>query len=181
MQYCENCGALLRENAKFCDQCGASVKAGEEVKKYCKNCQAQLEPGALFCPECGYRVVEEPEPSNPDSSILEPQNETKLLGQAEGPFACRMQGTENLSEFGLSLLIYEERLELWKGIREQNPRLIIQMRDISLVQNRKVNALTNGCILLLMKNGEKISLNYTSGSINPQAENAAALIRSCLD
>ena len=55
----------------------------------------------------------------------------------------------------MSLLIYEERLELWKGIREQNPRLIIQMRDISLVQNRKVNALTNGCILLLMKNGEK--------------------------
>ena len=32
-----------------------------------------------------------------------------------------------------------------------------------------------------LKNGEKISLNYTSGSINPQAENAAALIRSCLD
>ena len=80
----------------------------------------------------------------------------------------------------MSLLIYEERLELWKGIREQNPRLIIQMRDISLVQNRKVNALTNGCILLLMKNGEKISLNYTSGSTNLQAENAAALIRSCL-
>ena len=63
MQYCENCGALLRENAKFCDQCGASVKAGEEVKKYCKNCQAQLEQGALFCPECGYRAVEDPEPT----------------------------------------------------------------------------------------------------------------------
>lgn len=28
---------------------------------------------------------------------LEPQKEVKLLGQAEGPFACRMQGTENLS------------------------------------------------------------------------------------
>ena len=171
MRYCENCGASLKETAKFCDQCGASVKAGEEVKKYCKNCQAQLEPGALFCQECGYRAVEEPEP----------QKEAELLGQAEGPFACRRQGTENLSEFGLSLLIYEERLELWKGIREQNPRIVIQMRDISLVQNRKVNALTNGCILLLMKNGEKISLNYTSGSINPQAENDAALIRSCLD
>lgn len=63
MQYCENCGALLRENAKFCDQCGAPVKGGKEVKKYCKNCHAQLEQGALFCPECGYRVVEEPEPT----------------------------------------------------------------------------------------------------------------------
>ena len=176
---CKSCGASLGAGAKFCSQCGAPVNAGAETKKYCRNCHSELEPGALFCPECGYRVVEEPEPSNPDSSILEPQNEAKLLGQAEGPFACRMQGIENLSEFGLSLLIYEERLEFWKGIREQNPRLIIQMRDISLVQNRKVNALTNGCILLLMKNGEKISLNYTSGSTNLQAENAAALIRSC--
>ena len=65
---------------------------------YCENCGAALELGALFCQECGYRVVEEPEPSNPDSSILEPQNETKLLGQAEGAFACRMQGTESLSQ-----------------------------------------------------------------------------------
>ena len=56
MAYCENCGALLGENVKFCGQCGAPVKDGEEVKKYCKNCHAQLEPGAIFCPECGYRV-----------------------------------------------------------------------------------------------------------------------------
>ena len=64
---------------------------------YCKHCHTELEMGALFCPECGCREVEEPEPSNPDSSILEPQKEAKLLGQAEGAFACRMQGTENLS------------------------------------------------------------------------------------
>ena len=60
--YCENCGASLRENAKFCDQCGRSVGAEAETKKYCSNCHAELEPGALFCPECGYRVVEEPAP-----------------------------------------------------------------------------------------------------------------------
>ena len=65
---------------------------------YCKHCHTELEMGALFCPECGCREVEEPEPSNPDSSILEPQKETKLLGQAEGAFACRMQGTESLSQ-----------------------------------------------------------------------------------
>lgn len=33
--YCENCGASLRENAKFCDQCGRSVGAEAETKKYC--------------------------------------------------------------------------------------------------------------------------------------------------
>lgn len=60
--YCENCGASLRENAKFCDQCGTQVDAGAETKKYCSNCHAELEPGALFCPECGYQVVEEPDP-----------------------------------------------------------------------------------------------------------------------
>ena len=48
MQYCENCGASLRENAKFCDQCGALVHIGE--KEYCQHCHAELEPGALFCP-----------------------------------------------------------------------------------------------------------------------------------
>ena len=32
MAYCENCGALLGENVKFCGQCGAPVKDGEEVK-----------------------------------------------------------------------------------------------------------------------------------------------------
>ena len=60
--YCENCGASLRENAKFCDQCGRSVGAEAETKKYCSNCHAELEPGALFCTECGYQVVEEPDP-----------------------------------------------------------------------------------------------------------------------
>ena len=58
--YCENCGASLRENAKFCDQCGALVHIGE--KENCQHCHAELEPGGLFCPECGYRVMEEPAP-----------------------------------------------------------------------------------------------------------------------
>ena len=30
--YCENCGASLRENAKFCDQCGTQVDAGAETE-----------------------------------------------------------------------------------------------------------------------------------------------------
>ena len=71
--YCENCGASLKETAKFCDQCGAPVKAGEEVKKYCKNCHAQLEQGALFCPECGYRAVEDPEPTPDPEPMPEPE------------------------------------------------------------------------------------------------------------
>ena len=65
---------------------------------YCKLCHSELEMGALLCPVCGCGEVEYREPSNEDSSILEPQKEAKLLGQAEGAFACRMQGTESLSQ-----------------------------------------------------------------------------------
>ena len=62
MAYCENSGAPLPENIRFCGRCGAPVNVGAEVKRYCKNCHAELEPGELFCPECGYRVMEEPAP-----------------------------------------------------------------------------------------------------------------------
>ena len=68
--YCENCGASLRENAKFCDQCGALVHIGE--KEYCQHCHAELEPGALFCPECGYRVVEKPDPEPEPEPVPDP-------------------------------------------------------------------------------------------------------------
>ena len=70
MQYCENCGASLRENAKFCDQCGALVHIGE--KEYCQHCHSELEPGALFCPECGYRVVEKPDPEPEPEPVPDP-------------------------------------------------------------------------------------------------------------
>ena len=63
MTYCENCGAPLGENVKFCGQCGALVNTGTKTRKYCKNCHTELEPGAIFCPECGYRVVSDPEPA----------------------------------------------------------------------------------------------------------------------
>ena len=70
MQYCENCGASLRENAKFCDQCGALVHIGE--KEYCQHCHSELEPGALFCPECGYRVVEKLDPEPEPEPVPDP-------------------------------------------------------------------------------------------------------------
>ena len=74
--YYENCGASLRENAKFCDQCGALVHIGE--KENCQHCHAELEPGELFCPECGYRVMEEPAPEPvPDPTPRQIQSQTQ--------------------------------------------------------------------------------------------------------
>lgn len=74
---CNNCGAKIRKNAKFCPECGAKQGyscpvCGAEVKKTSKfcpecgtklvkdgkvcKCGAKLSPDAKFCPECGEKV-----------------------------------------------------------------------------------------------------------------------------
>lgn len=47
---CAACGAALPANAKFCPECGASVK------RVCPKCGTELAPTAKFCPECGTKV-----------------------------------------------------------------------------------------------------------------------------
>lgn len=46
---CPACGAPQATNAKFCPECGASLKAA----KHCSQCGTKLQPNAKFCPECG--------------------------------------------------------------------------------------------------------------------------------
>lgn len=55
MPYCENCGALISENAKFCSVCGSPCEdmVAETPEKFCQNCGSKLEYDDLFCPECG--------------------------------------------------------------------------------------------------------------------------------
>ena len=47
---CPNCGNILKENAKFCPECGT------KVVKSCSSCGAPLEDGAKFCSQCGEKV-----------------------------------------------------------------------------------------------------------------------------
>ena len=77
MTSCVNCGADIKEGAKFCPECGARQgevcpkcgkavsknakfcpECGEKLKKeiICKKCNATLKKGAKFCPECGTKV-----------------------------------------------------------------------------------------------------------------------------
>lgn len=49
---CNNCGAILEENVKFCNICGHEV--GNTFK--CVNCGAILEENAKFCNICGVKV-----------------------------------------------------------------------------------------------------------------------------
>lgn len=47
---CPVCGAEIPSGAKFCPECGSSIK------RVCPKCGANLSPGAKFCPECGTKL-----------------------------------------------------------------------------------------------------------------------------
>lgn len=55
---CNNCGADLADNAKFCTSCGANVEAQgpQGGPRHCPNCGSQLAEGASFCTNCGQKV-----------------------------------------------------------------------------------------------------------------------------
>ena len=55
---CASCGHTNPSGAKFCHECGGSLK------RVCAGCSAQLPPTAKFCHECGRRtlVAEAPPP-----------------------------------------------------------------------------------------------------------------------
>jgi RNA polymerase subunit RPABC4/transcription elongation factor Spt4 len=52
---CNNCGAEIKQEAKFCTNCGAPQDQEEAppATKNCPNCGAELDIDAKFCPECG--------------------------------------------------------------------------------------------------------------------------------
>lgn len=71
---CQNCGSEIKEDMKFCPECGQPSgilcpkcqqpvienakfcpSCGESLVKVCSNCQAPLDPGVKFCPECGQK------------------------------------------------------------------------------------------------------------------------------
>lgn len=49
---CPNCEKPLATNAKFCPECGFSLKP----KDKCPGCGVKLLPGAKFCAECGRKL-----------------------------------------------------------------------------------------------------------------------------
>ena len=54
---CNNCGAQIREGAKFCRNCGAEADNG----KCCPSCGNRLKPNSLFCGVCGKQISENKE------------------------------------------------------------------------------------------------------------------------
>lgn len=53
-EYCENCGAELRDDSKFCQECGSEVSSDmPEEDNFCPNCGQSLEDRENFCENCG--------------------------------------------------------------------------------------------------------------------------------
>ena len=173
--YCENCGASLRENAKFCDQCGTQVDAGAETKKYCSNCHAELEPRALFCLECGYRVEPEPRPDPEPQPSPNPIPDSELQKE-ERPLKIIAASTVR------PVWIFKDRIEVRHAKGKEPDRVVARMRDIAYVRFQKGSVWKNPCINLFMKDGKKIPLIYAmySSKAKRELEEIAALIQSCL-
>lgn len=54
---CTNCGAELRDGAKFCAYCGTQV-AAPALANVCPSCGETVEDTDLFCIACGTKVGE---------------------------------------------------------------------------------------------------------------------------
>src|SRR5262245_61293670 len=53
-KYCSNCGAQMREGARFCPRCGMQTPAAVAPQsRFCANCGAAMAPDARFCLSCG--------------------------------------------------------------------------------------------------------------------------------
>ena len=82
---CNNCGAELQDNAKFCTSCGSKVEnVGPQAgPKHCPNCGSQLAGDASFCTNCGQRVGGPVRQAAPRNNYIRPrqnQANAKKLG-----------------------------------------------------------------------------------------------------
>jgi len=57
MKICQQCGAEMLENMKFCGTCGAEYTPPEPEKRVCGSCNAEIPEGMKFCGSCGTAYV----------------------------------------------------------------------------------------------------------------------------
>ena len=103
---CSNCSNQNPDDAKFCQNCGHSLKI------QCTNCQVMNDPDANFCKNCGHPLTPEPEESPEQQkqlSIIEP-------GRSERRFItilfCDIVGSTSIGE----RLDPEEWTEIMNGV-----------------------------------------------------------------
>ena len=85
---CAACQATIREDAKFCDICGAPVPVA------CSGCGFQNRPGARFCSECGAAIRDASgtlPSADPRASVPGPERRQVTM------FFCDLVGSTELS------------------------------------------------------------------------------------
>jgi uncharacterized RDD family membrane protein YckC len=80
---CTNCGAEVRDIAKFCSSCGATVtqEAAAPQRQFCVNCGAEVTAGDTFCAGCGAR----PDAVAPVSAASPAVGPSDAPGGGDGP------------------------------------------------------------------------------------------------
>ena len=59
--YCENCGASIPNDSRFCPECGKEqISDPETAVLRCPDCGTELEPDSLFCENCGRKLSGQP-------------------------------------------------------------------------------------------------------------------------
>ena len=81
MKNCPNCGAQLRDEAKFCYNCGQKVFIEKPVKMiFCEECGEQIESTVKNCPFCGAEIFshdfEDENQKNEKISVIEEEDKT---------------------------------------------------------------------------------------------------------
>lgn len=97
MKFCPKCQIDVREDAKFCPNCGGAL-VEKETTKFCGHCGAKVTAEMKCCPQCGASLVPgfntsrqgPPKPplvQPPHHLILRPRQLTPLpLGMASSCF-----------------------------------------------------------------------------------------------
>lgn len=69
---CKNCGAEIKDDAKFCPDCGTKINEIQEEEEinYCENCGNKLTEEDEFCSECGTDL------KNPQPHIQKPKQKS---------------------------------------------------------------------------------------------------------
>lgn len=81
---CNECGAILPDNAKYCTKCGKSVVAGDIIA-FCRECGHQFRGEEKYCPKYG--------------TIIEPRQDEKAFEQqAESITAVAQSQNKNEPE-----------------------------------------------------------------------------------
>lgn len=91
---CNECGAILPDNAKYCTKCGKSVVAGDIIA-FCRECGHQFQGEEKYCPKCGTiiepgQIIKTSEQQAEEQTAAAPrEKETEPEGRVETKYVDR--------------------------------------------------------------------------------------------